>query len=131
MRYRIIVSRVLFDFAVCGHGRLRLRSVRFLDDSEIREKDAVLLVRVEGEEHSFLNSATPMACLSREQFRFVAAAARFFGYLPDQEMRRIWVWTDTLQETPGRMAASGSAMGRRKGRVSAAGGLATPAALPL
>ncbi len=118
MRYRMIVSRALFDFAVTGHGRLRLRSVRFLDDSRIREKNNVLLVSEHGRVEFFLKGSTPVSHLSGEQFRFVAAAARFFGHLPDQERMPVWLWTDSLRTESDPKAGEDTAMSCcREGRM--------------
>ncbi len=127
MQYRMIVSRAMFDFTVAGRNRLKLRSVRFLDRSTVRERNGLLLVNEQGRIHFFLRGSTPVARLSGEQFRFVAAAARFFGHLPDQERMPVWLWTDSLRLEPdtaeenrgaGRPSAEGGAGKRRP--VSAA-----------
>ncbi|HFQ91000.1 MAG TPA: hypothetical protein ENK27_13080 [Desulfobulbus sp.] len=110
MQYRMIVSRAMFDFTLSGRGRLKLRSVRFLDDSVVREKNDVLLLSENGGVQFFLKGSTPMSRLSGEQFRFVAAAARFFGHLPDQERMPVWLWADSLQMEPGRAAQPEAAM---------------------
>ncbi len=109
MQYRMIVSRAMFDFTVSGGGRLKLRSVRFLDDSVVREKNDVLLVSEQGQVQFFLKGSTPVARLSGEQFRFVAEAARFFGHLPDQKRMPVWLWADALQMEPGATAAQAPA----------------------
>ncbi len=115
MQYRMIVSRAMFDFTVSGRGRLKLRSVRFLDDAVVREKDNLLLVSERGRVQFFLRGSTPVARLSSEQFRFVAAAARFFGHLPDQERMPVWLWTDSLQVDADRAEGTGPGMSRRHG----------------
>ena len=110
MRYRMIVSRAMFDFAVSNRGRLKLRSVRFLENSVIQEKNDVLLVSEGGQVQFFLKGSTPVARLSNEQFRFVAAAARFFGHLPDHGRMPVWLWSDSLQMERGPVGKAEPAM---------------------
>ena len=97
MQYKMIVSRAMFDFDLSEKGKLNLQSVRFLTDSMMREKNDVLLVTENDNVQFFLNGATPVARLTREQFQFVAAASRFFGYLPDTDKMPVWLWSDSLQ----------------------------------
>lgn len=97
MQYKMIVSRAMFNFDLSEKGQLNLHSVRFLTDNMMRKKNNVLLVTENDNVQFFLNGATPVASLTREQFRFVAAASRFFGYLPDTDKMPVWLWSDSLQ----------------------------------
>ncbi len=97
MQYRMIVSRAMFDFDISEQGKLHLQSVRFLSDSMVREKNDVLLVSEQGQVQFFLKGSTPMASLTGEQFRFVAAASRFFGHLPGHDKMPVWLWSDSLE----------------------------------
>ena len=97
MRYRIIVRRTLFDFSFSGTDRLHLKSVAFLPDSVMEKKNDLLVLRGESEIQFFLNSATPVSRLTRQQYCFIAAVTRFLGYLPDQQRMPVWLWADSLE----------------------------------
>ncbi len=111
MQYRMIIRRTLFDFIRTTQGRLQLRSVKFLRQGFMEEKNNLLVVRDEDQVQFFVSGAIPVARLSREQVAFVAAAARFFGHLPDQDNLPVWLWADSL-EVP-RMATDALVAGRQ------------------
>lgn len=97
MQWKIIVSRALFTFAFEAQNVLRLESVRFLDDTVLEQKNDVLLVRNIESIDFFLNGSVPLAALSGEQFRFLAAAARFFGHISGKDKIPLWLWSGALQ----------------------------------
>jgi len=97
MKHRMIVRRTLFDFRYSGPGSLQLESVTFLTEAMMERRNDLLLVRSGEEIQFFVSSAIPVSRLSREQYCFVAAAARFLGCLPDQRNLPVWLWADSLQ----------------------------------
>ncbi len=96
MQYKMVVRRTLFDFDLTAKGRVKLRSVRFLNDAAMKQQNDLLLVTENEKIQFFLDRATPMAHLSREQFKFVSAAAKYFGYISDQEQLPVWLWAGSL-----------------------------------
>lgn len=96
MQYKMIVRRTLFDFDLTAQGRVNLRSVRFLNDAAMKQQHDLLLVTEDDKVQFFLDRATPMAHLSQEQFKFVSAAAKYFGYISDQEQLPVWLWAGSL-----------------------------------
>ncbi len=114
MEYKMIIRQTLFGFSQRKNGKLKLRSVRFLRTSVMQKKGEHLLVSNGGRLECFISGKTPIARLSREQFRFVIKAARFFGCLPDQKNLPVWLW-DGDDCIPGGMPVSG-----RKVRPAAA-----------
>lgn len=96
MQYKMVVRRTLFDFDLTAQGRVKLRSVRFLNDAAMKQRNDLLLVTENKKVQFFLDRATPMAHLSREQFKFVSAAAQYFGYISDQEQLPVWLWAGSL-----------------------------------
>ncbi|HHB75233.1 MAG TPA: hypothetical protein ENK84_01635 [Desulfobulbus sp.] len=68
----------------------------------MKKKGNRLFVSSDGRMECFVGGKTPVARLSREQFRFVTKAVRFFGYLPDQKNLPIWLWEeDRISPTGG------------------------------
>jgi hypothetical protein len=96
MQYKMVVRRTLFDFDLTPRGRVKLRSVRFLNDAAMKQQNDLLLVTGDAKVQFFLDRATPMAHLSQEQFNFVSAAAKYFGYISDQEQLPVWLWAGSL-----------------------------------
>ncbi len=96
MQYKMVVRRTLFDFDLTVQGRVKLRSVRFLNDAAMKQQNDLLLVTENEKVQFFLDRSTPMAHLSQEQFTFVTAAAKYFGYISDQEQLPVWLWAGSL-----------------------------------
>ncbi len=94
MRYRIIVSRAMFDFSFTAK-KLRLNSVRFLGDSQMVSNEGMLLVRDQGGVDAYLPSSTPVAEFSREQLCFAAAVTRFLGFVNPRQLQ-LWFWSSRL-----------------------------------
>ena len=92
----MIVRQTMFDFKTTSNGDLKLLSVKFLRDSLMKKKNNLLMVTENDEVQFFVGGTTPVAKLTREQFRFVIAATKFFGYLPDQKQLPVWLWADSL-----------------------------------
>jgi len=97
MEYKMIVRRTLFDFDLSEDNRLKLRSVHFLDDAAMRRHNDLLLVTEDETIRFFLDSATPVTRLSPEQFRFISAAARYFGPMPGRDELPFWLWAGSLE----------------------------------
>jgi len=113
MEYKMIVRQTMFDFSVRKNGGLKLRSVKFLRESIMKKKENRLVVRDNGRVDFFVSGETPLFHLTKEQFCFVTAASRFFGYLPDQKNLPIYLWTDSL-EIPHEFYTSGSKFGKEE-----------------
>jgi hypothetical protein len=86
----------MFDFDLTAKGNVRLRSVHFLNDAAMKQHNDLLLVTENDTVQFFLDRATPISHLSREQFKFVSAASRYFGYISDQEQLPVWLWAGRL-----------------------------------
>jgi hypothetical protein len=86
----------MFDFDLTAEGSVNLRSVHFLHDAVMKRQNDLLLVTENDAVEFFLDRATPLSRLSREQFRFISAAARYFGHMPDQEQLPVWLWGGSL-----------------------------------
>jgi hypothetical protein len=86
----------MFDFELTKKGNLKLESVKFLGNNAIRQKNDLLLVTDRGSVQFFLDRSTPVSHLSGEQFNFISAAARYFGYMPNQEEMPVWLWAGSL-----------------------------------
>lgn len=114
MEYRMIIRQTLFDFDQSGAGRLELKSVKFLADSLMKKKNNLLLVREDDAIQFFIGSSTPVARLTGEQFNFVIAATKFFGYLPGQKQLPVWLWADSLEMSGGQSMSTG--MESKEGR---------------
>ena len=97
MEYRMIVRQTMFDFKETKKGKLKLHTVKFLRDSIMKRKNNLLMVTEQNRVQFFVGGATPLAELSREQIRFVTAATKFFGHLPDQKQLPVWLWADSLE----------------------------------
>ena len=106
MEYRMIVRQTMFDFKKNEKGALTLNSVKFLRDSFMKRKNNLLLVMEQNKVQFFVGGATPVSELSKEQFRFVTAATKFFGHLPDKKQLPVWLWADSLEMQPGRCGES-------------------------
>jgi hypothetical protein len=100
MQYKMVVRRTLFDFDLTDQGRLKLQSVHFLNDKAMRHHHDLLLVTEESGVQFFLDGDTPVSRLSPEQFRFISAASRYFGHLPDQKEMPVWLWAGSLKIPP-------------------------------
>lgn len=96
MQYKMVVRRTMFDFDLIEKGNVRLRSVHFLNHAAMKQHNDLLLVTENDTVQFFLDGATPVAHLSREQFKFVSAASRYFGHIPDQEQLPVWLWAGSL-----------------------------------
>ena len=96
MQYKMVVRRTMFDFDLTPKGTVKLRSVRFLHDAAMKQHNDLLLVTENNTVQFFLDRATPVSHLSREQFKFVSAASRYFGYISDQEQLPVWLWAGGL-----------------------------------
>ena len=96
MQYKMVVRRTMFDFDLTVKGDVKLRSVRFLNESIMRKQNDLLLVTENDTVQFFLDRATPVSHLSKEQFRFISAAARYFGHMPDQKQLPVWLWAGCL-----------------------------------
>ena len=107
MKYRMIVRQTMFDFSFTGQGRLRLRGVRFLPEETMEKRGDLLMVRQQGAVQFFLSGDTPLAELTREQFRFVAAVTRFFGLLPNRRHLPVWLWAERTDMRRAGTAATG------------------------
>ena len=92
MQYKMVVRRTMFDFELTNEGTVKLRSVRFLHDAAMKRQNDLLLVTENDTVQFFVDRATPVAHLSRQQFRFVSAAAKYFGHLTDQKQLPVWLW---------------------------------------
>jgi len=97
MEYKMIVRQTLFAFNQSEQGELKLTSVKFLRESIMKRKNSLLLVTEDDEVQFFIGGSTPLAKLTREQFKFVTAATRFFGHLPNQKQLPVWLWADSLE----------------------------------
>ncbi len=100
MEYKMIVRQTLFAFNQPEQGNLKLKSVKFLGENIIKKKNSLLLVTGDDEVQFFIGGSTPLAQLTREQFKFVTKAAKFFGHLPEKKQLPVWLWADSL-EMPG------------------------------
>jgi hypothetical protein len=96
MQYKMVVRRTMFDFDLMEKGSVRLRSVHFLNHATMKQQNDLLLVTENDTIQFFLDGATPVAHLSPEQFKFVSAASRYFGHMPDQEQLPVWLWAGSL-----------------------------------
>ena len=96
MQYKMVVRRTMFDFDLTEKGSVKLRSVRFLNDAIMKQQNDLLLVTENDTVQFFLDQATPVAHLSGKQFKFISAAARYFGHMPDQEQLPVWLWAGSL-----------------------------------
>ncbi len=94
MEYKMIIRQTMFDFSLRKNGKLKLCSVRFLRENIMKKKGDQLFVSNDGRMDCFISGNTPLAQLTREQFRFVIKAVKFFGYLHDQKNLPIWLWAD-------------------------------------
>jgi len=97
MQYKMVVRRTMFDFDLTEKGNVKLRSVRFLNDFIMKKQNDLLLVTENDAVQFFLDRATPLSRLSQEQFKFISAAARYFGHMPDQEQLPVWLWAGSLE----------------------------------
>ena len=97
MQYKMVVRRTMFDFDLKEKGNIKLRSVHFLNHANMKQQNDLLLVTENDTVQFFLDRATPVANLSREQFEFVSAASRYFGHMPDQEQLPVWLWAGSLE----------------------------------
>jgi len=96
MQYKMIVRRTLFDFDLTKKGKIKLRSVHFLNDSSMKKHNDLLLVTQDDAVQFFLDRSTPVSRLSGKQFAFISAASRYFGHMPDQEQMPVWLWAGSL-----------------------------------
>lgn len=96
MQYKMVVRRTLFDFMLLEKGKLKLQSVHFLDEAVMKQHNDLLVITENDTVQFFLDGATPVASLSREQFKFISAAAKFFGHIPDQSQLPVWLWAGSL-----------------------------------
>jgi hypothetical protein len=97
MQYKMVVRRTMFDFDLTAQGSVKLCSVRFLHDTVMKKQNDLLLVTEDNAVQFFLDRATPVAHLSREQFRFVSAASKYFGHITDEEQLPVWLWAGSLE----------------------------------
>jgi hypothetical protein len=97
MEYKMIVRRTLFNFELNNKDRVKLCSVRFLSDDAMKQHRDLLLLTENNAVQFFLDQATPVSRLSREQFRFISAAAKYFGHITDQEQLPVWLWAGRLE----------------------------------
>lgn len=116
MEYKMIVRQTMFDFSLRKNGMLKLCSVRFLRENIMKKKGERLFVSSDGRLDYFISGNTPLVQLTREQFRFVIKAARFFGYLPDQKNLPIWLWADHAEHF---CVVDNPLAGLRQGRTEA------------
>jgi len=107
MKYRLIIRQTMFEFSFTGQGRLKLKGVNFLPEETMQRRDNQLMVRRNREVQRYLSGTVPMSQLSWEQFRFVAAATRFFGRLPEQPALPVWLYVDSHPLAPGRKGPAG------------------------
>ncbi len=96
VEYKMIIRSTLFSFDLGKNGKVDLRSVRFLGDEAMNQKDNLLLVKDKGAIQFYYDRTTPLSRLSKEQFTFISCAARYFGYLPEQESMPVWLWGGSL-----------------------------------
>ncbi len=96
MEYKMIVRRTMFDFKLTEKGNLKLKSVGFLGNRAMRQQNDLLLVTDKGAVQFFFDRSTPVSHLTSEQFNFISAASRYFGYMPDQEQMPVWLWAGSL-----------------------------------
>ncbi len=96
MQYKMVVRRTLFDFIMTKKGTLILQSVHFLDDGIMKQHNNLLVVTEDDTVQFFFDGAIPVSSLSREQFKFISSAARYFGHIPDQNQLPMWLWAGSL-----------------------------------
>ena len=96
MQYKMVVRQTMFDFDLMEKGNVRLRSVHFLNHATMKQQNDLLLVTENDKVQFFLDRATPVARLSREQFKFVSAASKYFGHMTDQKQLPVWLWAGSL-----------------------------------
>jgi len=96
MEYKMIIRRTLFDFDLSKQGKVKLRSVHFLNDSRMKEHNDLLLVTENDAIQFFLDRSTPVSSLSGKQFAFITAASRYFGQMPNQKQMPVWLWAGSL-----------------------------------
>jgi len=96
MEYKMVVRRTLFDFDLSKQGKVKLRSVHFLNDSSMKEHNDLLLVTENDAVQFFLDRSTPVSRLSGKQFAFITAASRYFGHMPNQKQMPVWLWAGSL-----------------------------------
>ena len=96
MEYKMVVRRTLFDFDLSKQGKIKLRSVHFLNDSSMKEHNDLLLVTENDAVQFFLDRSTPVSRLSGKQFAFISAASRYFGHMPNQKQMPVWLWAGSL-----------------------------------
>ena len=97
MLYKMVVRQTMFDFSLTRKGNITLRLVRFLNDSTMKKQNNLLLVTENDTVQFFLDRTTRLSHLTREQFVFVSAAARFFGHMRDQDQLPVWLWAGSLK----------------------------------
>ncbi|MCK5516914.1 MAG: hypothetical protein KAI39_08575 [Desulfobulbaceae bacterium] len=96
MEYKMVVRKTMFNFDLTGKGNVKLRSVRFLGNAIMKKKNDLLLVTENNSVQFFLDQATPISRLSSQQFKFITAASKYFGYMPDHEQMPVWLWAGSL-----------------------------------
>ena len=96
MQYKMVVRQTMFDFDLTKNGNLKLLSVHFLHGSIMKKQNDLLLVTLNETIQFFLDRATPLSGLTSEQFKFINAAARYFGYMRNQEQLPVWLWAGSL-----------------------------------
>ncbi|WP_028581108.1 hypothetical protein [Desulfogranum japonicum] len=98
MEFKMIISRALFTFKGIEKGRAKLQSVRFLSDEMMEEQNSVLMIKGSTRVDFFINGNALLTKMSHEQFKYLAAASRFFGHLPGSSGKiAMWVCTASLQ----------------------------------
>jgi len=106
MEYKMIVRQTLFAFNQSQQGKLKLKSVKFLQENIMKKKNSLLLVTENNEVQFFIGGSTPVAKLTREQFKFVTAATKFFGHLPNHKQLPVWLWADSLEMSGGNFSSA-------------------------
>jgi len=96
VQYKMVGRRTMFDFELTNEGTVKLRSVRFLHDPAMKWQNDLLLVTENDTVPFFVDRVAPVAHLSRQQFRFVSAAAKYFGHLTDQKQLPVGLWAGSL-----------------------------------
>jgi hypothetical protein len=96
MQYKMVVRRTLFEFDLTIQGKVKLRSVHFLSNSNMKEHNDLLLVTENDAVQFFLDRSTPVSRLTGKQFAFISAASRYFGHMPDQKRMPVWLWAGSL-----------------------------------
>ena len=96
MEYKMVVRKTMFNFDLTKKGNVKLRSVRFLGNAIMRKKNDLLLVTENNSVQFFLDQATPISRLSSRQFKFITAASKYFGVMPDHEQMPVWLWAGSL-----------------------------------